>query len=436
MTKQDQPHPMKNPWSDPARIFLALVLGVFVGALVPATAGLGTLTTGTVFSFVGDLFLRLLQMVVVPLVATSIVTSVARLGRDHAFARLGAKTAGYYVLTTILASLVALVIFNLVQPGRVDAEVSAQLRAGVPGSVEEVREGLDGKSTGDLADVIRRAVPVNILGAASDNREMLAVIFFALLFGFFSGRLPDGKREAFLNFWESANEVMLAITHAVMRVAPFGIFALIARNVQESGSAALGPLALFFACVAGGLLFHMFVTLAVLMRTLGGFRPWPHYRAMLPALLTAFSTASSSATLPVTMECVEKNAGVSPRVAGFTLPLGSTVNMDGTALYECAVVLFIAQLYGVSLDWTQQLLVVVLALLTSIGVAGIPAASLVAIVIILQALGLPLEAIAIVMATDRILDMMRTTVNVFGDTTAAVVIAASEGEKIYPRDAA
>ncbi len=427
---------MKNPWSDPARIFLALVLGVFVGALVPATAGLGTLTTGAVFSFVGDLFLRLLQMVVVPLVATSIVTSVARLGRDHAFARLGAKTAGYYVLTTILASLVALVIFNLVQPGKVDAEVSAQLRAGIPGSVEEVREGLDGKSTGDLADVIRRAVPVNILSAASDNREMLAVIFFALLFGFFSGRLPDGKREAFLNFWESANEVMLAITHAVMRVAPFGIFALIARNVQESGSAALGPLALFFACVAGGLLFHMFVTLAVLMRTLGGFRPWPHYRAMLPALLTAFSTASSSATLPVTMECVEKNAGVSPRVAGFTLPLGSTVNMDGTALYECAVVLFIAQLYGVSLDWTQQLLVVVLALLTSIGVAGIPAASLVAIVIILQALGLPLEAIAIVMATDRILDMMRTTVNVFGDTTAAVVIAASEGEKIYPREAA
>ena len=143
MTKQDQPHPMKNPWSDTARIFLALVLGVFVGALVPATAGLGTLTTGAVFSFVGDLFLRLLQMVVVPLVATSIVTSVARLGRDHAFARLGAKTAGYYVLTTILASLVALVIFNLVQPGKVDAEVSAQLRAGIPGSVEEVREGLD-----------------------------------------------------------------------------------------------------------------------------------------------------------------------------------------------------------------------------------------------------------------------------------------------------
>ena len=423
---------MKNPWSDPVRILAALVLGGVVGALVPATAGIGTLTTGAVFSFLGDLFLRLLQMVVVPLVATSIITSVARLGRDHAFARLGAKTAAFYVTTTLLASLAGLIIFNVVQPGKVDPEVSAQLRASVPGSVDEVREGIGDKSTGDLADVIRRAVPVNILAAASDNREMLAVIFFALLFGFFSGRLPDGKREAFQGFWESANDVMLAITHGIMRVAPFGIFALIAQTVQQSGTAALGPLGLFFLCVAGGLAFHLFVTLAVIMRTVGGFQPWPHYRAMLPALLTAFSTASSSATLPVTMECVEKNAGVSPRIAGFTLPLGATVNMDGTALYECAVVLFIAQLYGVSLDWTQQVLVVVLALLTSIGVAGIPAASLVAIVIILQAVGLPLEAIAIVMATDRILDMMRTAVNIFSDSTGAVVIAASEGETIYP----
>jgi Na+/H+-dicarboxylate symporter len=216
-----------------------------------------------------------------------------------------------------------------------------------------------------------------------------------------------------------------------MRVAPYGIFALIARTVQESGGAALGPLALFFACVAGGLLFHLFITLAILLRTIGGFSPWPHYRAMAPALLTAFSTASSSATLPVTLECLEKNAKVSPRIAGFVTPLGATVNMDGTALYECAVVLFIAQLYGVSLDFSQQMLVVVLALLTSVGVAGIPAASLVAIVIILQALGLPLEAIAIVMATDRILDMMRTAVNVFGDSCAAAVVARSEGEPVY-----
>ncbi|MEX1111287.1 MAG: dicarboxylate/amino acid:cation symporter [Chthoniobacterales bacterium] len=422
---------MKSPWSDPARILIALVLGALAGALIPATAGVGTFTAGSVVTFAGDLFLRLLQMIVVPLVFTSILTSVARLGRDQAFARLGWKTVAFFTTTTVLAAVVGLVVFNVVQPGKVAPEVSAALRASVPESVGEVREGLTGKSTGDLADVIRRAVPVNLFAAMSDNREMLAVIFFALLFGFYSGRLPDGRREAFQGFWENANEVMLAITHAIMRVAPFGIFALIARTVQDSGGAALGPLALFFLCVAGGLLFHLFVTLAILMRVFGGFRPWAHYRAMAPALLTAFSTASSSATLPVTLECLEKNAKVSPRIAGFVAPLGSTVNMDGTALYECAVVLFIAQLYGVSLDWSQQMLVVVLALLTSVGVAGIPAASLVAIVIILQALGLPLEAIAIVMATDRVLDMMRTAVNVFGDSCGAAVIARSEGEPVY-----
>ncbi len=422
---------MKSPWSDPARILIALVIGALAGALIPATAGVGTFTAGAVFTFAGDLFLRLLQMIVVPLVFTSILTSVARLGRDQAFARLGWKTVAFFTTTTVLAAVVGLVVFNVVQPGKVAPEVSAALRASVPENVGEVREGLTGKSTGDLADVIRRAVPVNLFAAMSDNREMLAVIFFALLFGFYSGRLPDGRREAFQGFWENANEVMLAITHAIMRVAPFGIFALIARTVQDSGGAALGPLALFFLCVAGGLLFHLFVTLAILLRVFGGFRPWAHYRAMAPALLTAFSTASSSATLPVTLECLEKNAKVSPRIAGFVAPLGSTVNMDGTALYECAVVLFIAQLYGVSLDWSQQILVVVLALLTSVGVAGIPAASLVAIVIILQALGLPLEAIAIVMATDRILDMMRTAVNVFGDSCGAAVIARSEGEPVY-----
>ena len=422
---------MKDHWSDPVRIFIALLVGVAFGALVPAAAGIGTLTVGATITFIGDLFLRLLQMIVVPLVFTSILTSVARLARDHAFARLGLKTTAYFATTTLLASIVGLVIFNVIQPGQVEPAVSAALRTSVPESVAEANENVGGKSTGDLVDVIRRAVPANIVSAMADNREMLAVIFFALLFGFYSGRLPDGRREAFRGFWESANDVMLAITHGIMRVAPIGIFALIARTVQESGGAALGPLALFFICVAGGLLFHMFVTLAIMMRVFGGFRPWTHYKAMAPALLTAFSTASSSATLPVTLECLEKNAKVSPRVAGFVAPLGATVNMDGTALYECAVVMFIAQLYGVSLDFSQQILVVVLALLTSVGVAGIPAASLVAIVIILQAVGLPLEAIAIVMATDRVLDMMRTAVNVFGDSCGAAVIARSEGEKVY-----
>lgn len=203
----------KSPWSDPARILLSLALGAAAGALIPSDAGFGTLTAGAVFAFTGDLFLRLLQMVVVPLVATSIITSVARLGRDQAFGRLGLKTLTWYATTTVLAAGIALIIFNVFQPGSVTPEISSQLVASVPGTVNEVREGLGEKSTGDLANVIRRAVPVNIIGAASENREMLGVIFFALLFGFFSGRLPDGKRQAFQAFWESANEVMLAITH-------------------------------------------------------------------------------------------------------------------------------------------------------------------------------------------------------------------------------
>lgn len=424
---------MKSRRSDPLKILLALALGVVVGALVPASAGIGALKAGATADFLGGLFLRLLQMVVTPLVATSIIASVARLGSDRAFARLGLKTGVYFALTTLCAILVGLVLFNTLQPGRVPLEVSAGFRGAAPEVSNPLPERLEEKSAGDLLDVIHRAVPVNIFAALMDNREMLAVIFFSLLFGFCGGRLPEGRREAFWDFWESANDVMLAMTQGVMRVAPLGIFSLIVRAVQQSGHAMLGPILLFFLCVAGGLLFHTFVSLAVIMRIFGGFNPWPHYRAMLPALLTAFSTASSSATLPVTMECLEKNAGIPRRFTGFVIPLGATVNMDGTALYECAVVLFIAQLYGVTLGLSQQILVVALALLTSVGVAGIPAASLVAIVIILQAVGLPIEAIAIVMATDRILDMMRTAVNVFGDSCGAAIIASSEGVPVYRR---
>lgn len=424
---------MKNHGSGPLSIIIALILGVVAGALVPASAGFGPLTLGAAAEFVGDLFLRLLQMVVVPLVATSIITSVARLGDDNAFARLGIKTVAYFSLTTLLAVLVGLVILNTVEPGKVSPEVSDNLRALVPKSFGDAAGGLENKSAGDVIGVIHRAVPVNVIAAMSDNAEMLAVIFFALLFGFYSGRLPSGRREAFRGFWENANDVMLAITQCVMRTAPFGIFALIMRAVQQGGGALFGPVLLFFACVAGGLLFHMFVSLALIMRVFGGFSPWSHYRVMAPALLTAFSTASSSATLPVTMECLEKRAKIPQRVTGFVVPLGATVNMDGTALYECAVVMFIAQIYGVTLGLHQQIVVVLLALLTSVGVAGIPAASLVAIVIILRAVGLPLEAVAIVMATDRILDMMRTTVNVFGDSCGAAIIASSEGAPVYQK---
>ncbi len=220
----------------------------------------------------------------------------------------------------------------------------------------------------------------------------------------------------------------MRITDLIMRFAPLGVFALVARTVMDTGLAAFGPLALFVLTVVLALGVHFLVVLPLLLYFIGGVSPLRHYQAMGAALLTAFSTASSSATLPVTMECVEKNAGVSNKISSFVLPLGATVNMDGTALYECVAALFIAQAYGIELSMGTQFLVVLLALLTSIGVAGIPAASLVAIAIILGAVGLPLEGTGLILAVDRILDMLRTAVNVFSDSCGAVIIARSEGE--------
>ena len=229
-------------------------------------------------------------------------------------------------------------------------------------------------------------------------------------------------------FWRGMNDVMLMMTDWVMKFAPVGVFALVAKVVMTTGLSAFVPLLCFFTEVVVALMLHSMVVLPTVL-FLAGINPLSFARAMAPAILMAFSTASSSATLPLTMECVQDKVGVSRRVTSFTLPLGATVNMDGTALYECVAALFIAEAYGVHLGFAQQFLVVVIALLTSIGVAGIPAASLVAITLILTTIGLPLEAVGLILAVDRVLDMARTAVNVFSDSTAAVVIARSEGEQ-------
>jgi len=272
-------------------------------------------------------------------------------------------------------------------------------------------------------------IPENVFSAASDNGAILGVIFFSLLFGFFMTRIGPVHGQMLLSFWKAVFEVMTKITEWVMTLAPIGVFGLVAEVVAKAGLAAAGPLALFAACVLAGLAIHFLVTLPLLIRVVTGLRPWPLYPAMAPAFLTAFSTASSSATLPLTLDCIEKRAGVPNKVAGFTVPIGATINMDGTALYECAAVIFIAQAYGVELGFFTQFTVVILALLTSIGVAGIPAASLVAIAVILTAVGLPAEAIGVLFVFDRVLDMSRTMVNVAGDSAVAVIVARLEGEK-------
>lgn len=409
----------------PVQILAAVLLAILCGTLT-RTARIGNLAMVEVYAFLGDLFLNALKMVVVPLVVASIVTGVAGVGARTGFGRMGLKTLAYYLTTTLLAVLIGLVLVNTIQPGVGGAAAGITSTA----SSEEVQTQLartEGRGLKDLADIFRRLIPTNVVASAAEG-DMLGLIFFSLLFGYFVSRVVPEKKEPLLGSFQGLYEVMLLITDFVMRFAPIGVFALVANVFAKIGLEAVKPVLLFFVTVLLGLGIHMFVALPLLLRFLGRVKPYRTHRAMLPALLTAFSTASSSATLPLTMECVEKRAGVSNQTASFVLPLGATVNMDGTALYECVAAMFIAQAYGIDLSFAAQFTVVLLALLTSIGVAGIPAASLVAIVIILNAVGLPPEGIGMILAVDRLLDMCRTAVNIFSDSCGAVIIARSEGE--------
>ena len=295
-------------------------------------------------------------------------------------------------------------------------------------AVVKVAEKVEGKGGGDIVAVFLRMVPANIVSAAAEG-QMLGLIFFSLLFGYFLTKIKAPQGETLKNFWQGTLDVMMEITNWVMKFAPLGVFALVAKVIASSGLEAFRPLAVFFFTVLTALAIHLLVSMPLILKFIARVKPQRHYQAMAPALLTAFSTSSSSATLPITMDCVEQRAGVSNNVSSFTLPLGATVNMDGTALYECVAAMFIAQAYGLDLSFTTQFTIVLIALLTSIGVAGIPSASLVAISIILAAIGLPMEAIGLILAVDRVLDMCRTAVNVFSDSVAAVVIGRLEGEQ-------
>jgi Na+/H+-dicarboxylate symporter len=261
-------------------------------------------------------------------------------------------------------------------------------------------------------------------------------VFFAVLFGFFLARIEQPHQATVLGFWQGIFQIMMRMTGWVMQLAPIGVFALIAKVVAISGFEGAGPLLLFAGCVVAGLALYGFVALPILMAVVARVNPWRLYPAMAPALLTAFSTASSSATLPLSLQCLERNAKVSERIAGFVMPLGASVNHAGSALYECAAAMFIAQAYGLHLSFTTQFTVVVLALITSMGIAGIPAASLVGIAIILAAVGLPAEAIGVLLVFDRLLDMCRTAINVLADACCAVIVARLEGETAVLADPA
>jgi Na+/H+-dicarboxylate symporter len=408
------------------QILIAMLLAVIAGFATGTDADIAGITFYSIYEFVGGLFLNALKMLIVPLITASIITGVAGIGIGDGFGRLGAKTVIYYFTTSLLAILTGLFFVNLIVPGVVNGVPAGGLM-GLEADVSEIVANSQGRGASDFLTVFERMVPTNIFKAAAEG-QMLGIITFSLIFAYYMVRIPSRYATAMTDFWQAMMMIMLKITELVMMFAPIGVFALVAKVVASTGFSAIMPLASFAGTVFLALLFHSVITLPLLMAAVGKVHPVRHFQAMLPALLMAFSTSSSAATLPVTLDSVEKRAGVSNRVSSFVLPLGATINMDGTALYECVAVIFIAQAYGIDLSLGLQFLIVTTALLTSVGVAGVPAASLVAIVVILAAAGLPAEGIGLILAVDRILDMCRTTVNVFSDSCGAVIIARSEGE--------
>ncbi len=395
-----------------ARIFIGIGLGVLTGWLIgePALA---------VAEPLGDLFIRLLQMIIVPLITASLISGISSVGGGEGLGRLGVKAFVYYMSTSLMAIIVGLIIMNAVSPG-----------FGIHLDLGEAPEMLTATKSvwGAVYELVRGMIPTNLLRAVSDG-DILPLIFFCILFGVFITQLPERPRVLLTDFFSAFFQVMMKITHVVISVAPLGIFGLITKVVAETGFDAFGPLVIYFLCIFGALVIHSSITLPALLRFVGRVSPIKHVKAVGPALLTAFSTASSGATLPLNLERVEKNAGVSNKITSFVLPMGATINMDGTALYEAGAVLFIAQTYGIHLDIVQQIIVVITALAASVATAAIPKASLATIPMIMAAIGVPFEGIAIIQVFDRILDMCRTTVNVFSDSCGAVIIARTEGER-------
>lgn len=410
------------------QILIAILVGGISGWLTGDSWSLFGVAAYSVYEFVGTLFINALKMLIVPLISASIIVGVAGIGSGSNLGRLGGKTVGFYMLTTLAAIVLGLLLMNLFQPGIIDGEPAGMLLA-LDMSSTELTTSLGERNGGDIVNVILRAVPPNIVAAAAEG-QMLGIIFFCVLFGYFMTRLEHEYAEPLMKFWTGIFQVMMHITEWVMKFAPIGVFGLVAKVVAKTGFDAAGPLVAFAMVILLSLAIHTLVTLPLLLRYVARIRPFRYLKLMSPAMLTAFSTASSSATLPVTMECVEEAAKVPNRISSFVLPLGATVNMNGTALYECGAVLFLAQAYGVELGLMTQAIIVFTALITSIGVAGIPSASLVAIAIILAAVGLPMDAIAVLFVFDRILDMVRTSVNVFGDSCCAVIVARLEGESV------
>jgi proton glutamate symport protein len=389
---------------------ILIFTGFFLGILAGWIAGENIVPLATPLK---ELFLRLLKMAILPLVITSIVSAVVKVGSSRGLGQITFRTISYYLTTSFLAIITGLILVNIFKPG---IGVSLGLKAD-PDSIGVVEKG--------LGELLLDIIPENVFHAMATG-DVLPVIFFSILFGFFVTQLKEKQRILMGDIFQAGFDAMMKLTLFVIWTAPLGVFGIVAVIVAETGFDAFIPLGKYFLVVLAGLSIHFLVTLPLILRLIGKTSPAVHFKGMINALLTAFSTCSTIVTLPFTMKAVTEHSGASEKAAGFVLPIGATINMDGTALYECVATIFIAQVYGFDLSMAQQGIIVLTAVLASIGAASIPMSGLVMMAIILNAVGLPLEGIGVILAVDRILDMFRTTVNVFSDSVGAVVISQLE----------
>ncbi|BDC98202.1 dicarboxylate/amino acid:cation symporter [Persicobacter psychrovividus] len=421
------------------QIVIGLVTGLVIG-LIFIFSGVPSWITIELIKPIGSIFIRALKMIAVPLVLASLIGGIANLSDVSKLSRMGTKTIGIYLLTTLCAVLIGLAAVNIVQPYKmISKETSAAIVAQYSTDVQKKQHNAEKVKEQHALDPLVNMVPENVVTAFANNKNMLQVVFFAVLFGIALLKLPEEKSAPLVSFFDGLNETVLKIIDFIMLLAPFGVFSLICSLIVEVAGddpnhvwGVLKSLGAYSLTVIGGLLIMMLVVYPTILRlfTKRRLNYKKFFKGMERALLLAFSSSSSAATLPITIECVEHEFGVSEEVSSFVLPLGATMNMDGTSLYQGVAAVFIAHAMGIELTMMQQVSIVFTAILASIGSAAVPGAGLVMLLIILETIGVPAGGLALVLGPDRIIDMCRTVVNVTGDATVSMIIADSEGEQL------
>lgn len=407
------------------RVFIAIFLAVIAGSLTSRESEILDINVIQLYGSIGKFFLNALTLIVVPLVSSSIIMAMARMGADSSFKSLGAKSLGYFLLTTLIAMFVGYVFVIALHPG---SGLDVLLGGAVSDTgIHAIEARAEQSAYTMIEQLVLKLVPTNIIEAASQG-QMLGLISFCTIFGYFITKIDKDAASVIVSFFNGIFQIMMKITQFVMKWLPIGVFALVAKVVAVTGIDTIKSVAAFFGVVVLSLIVTCAVIMPILVRTIGKTNPIKHFRIMLPALITAFSTSSSAATMPITIDCLEKKAGVPARICNFFIPFATAINMPGTALHVCIAVFFISQTYGIEFNLITQGLLLLMTLFTSFGVAGVPSGSLFAIVTVLTMAGIPSEGVLLTLAVERILDMTRTAANVYVNSCCTLFLAA--GEKV------